>query len=97
MPLPPHFLANFRLVTTFFLISSCRVEARLRQPETKIQRPMGYRDLHQAMERGAFRHDLYYRLQVFTIQLPPLRERQADILPLAEAFLRDSVSTPLRE
>ena len=47
------------------------------------------RDLQQAMERGAFRPDLYYRLQVFTIQLPPLRERQADILPLAEAFLRD--------
>jgi DNA-binding NtrC family response regulator len=47
------------------------------------------RDLHQAMERGSFRPDLYYRLQVFTIQLPPLRERQADILPLAEAFLRD--------
>ncbi len=47
------------------------------------------RDLQQAMERGSFRHDLYYRLQVFTIQLPPLRDRQADILPLAEAFLRD--------
>jgi transcriptional regulator with PAS, ATPase and Fis domain len=47
------------------------------------------RDLQQAIERGSFRHDLYYRLQVFTIQLPPLRERQTDILPLAEAFLRD--------
>src|SRR6266404_4199414 len=43
------------------------------------------RDLQQAIERGSFRPDLYYRLQVFTIQLPPLRERQADILPLAEA------------
>jgi transcriptional regulator with PAS, ATPase and Fis domain len=47
------------------------------------------RDLQQAIERGSFRHDLYYRLQVFTILLPPLREREADILPLAEAFLRD--------
>jgi two-component system response regulator FlrC len=47
------------------------------------------RDLQLAIARGSFRHDLYYRLQVFTIQLPPLRERQADILPLAEAFLRD--------
>ena len=47
------------------------------------------RDLPKAIEGGSFRHDLYYRLQVFTIQLPPLRERQSDILPLAEAFLRD--------
>jgi transcriptional regulator with GAF, ATPase, and Fis domain len=45
------------------------------------------RELRSAIERGTFREDLYYRLQVFEIRLPPLRERPEDILPLSEAFL----------
>jgi transcriptional regulator with PAS, ATPase and Fis domain len=45
------------------------------------------RDLKKAMERGDFREDLYYRLRVFDIRIPPLRDRTADILPLSEAFL----------
>jgi two-component system response regulator FlrC len=47
------------------------------------------RDLKKAMQRGDFREDLFYRLQVFDIRLPSLRERPRDILPLADSFLQE--------
>ena len=47
------------------------------------------RDLEKAMERGQFREDLFYRLNVFAIRLPPLRDRRDDILRLSQAFVED--------
>jgi len=47
-----------------------------------------HRDLEQAMREGTFRDDLYYRLNVVTIQIPPLRERREDIPLLLDHFLR---------
>ena len=49
-----------------------------------------HRDLARMVEQGGFREDLYYRLNVVPIALPPLRERQVDILPLAQHFLQRS-------
>lgn len=46
------------------------------------------RNLSEAVKRGEFREDLFYRLNVIPIHLPPLRERMDDVLPLAEHFLR---------
>lgn len=48
------------------------------------------RDLPRAIANGQFREDLYYRLNVFAIRLPPLRDRRDDILPLSEAFLAET-------
>lgn len=45
------------------------------------------RDLAQAVREGVFRQDLLYRLNVVTLRIPPLRERRADILPLAQSFI----------
>jgi two-component system response regulator FlrC len=47
------------------------------------------RDLERAIKQNLFREDLYYRLNVFAIYLPALRDRPADVLPLSEAFLTE--------
>src|SRR5690606_28307634 len=45
------------------------------------------RDLRRQVASGQFREDLYYRLSVFPLAIPPLRDRPADVLPLARHFL----------
>ncbi|HEY2731229.1 MAG TPA: sigma-54 dependent transcriptional regulator [Polyangia bacterium] len=52
-----------------------------------------HRDLEKQIADGAFREDLYYRLNVFPITLPPLRQRPSDIAPLAEHFIQKYART----
>jgi PAS domain S-box-containing protein len=58
------------------------------------------RDLHELMQEGQFREDLYYRLNVVSLNIPPLRERREDIIELTHYFLNDfslSYQRPIHE
>jgi len=55
------------------------------------------RDLEKEIEQGRFRSDLYYRLRVAVLNIPPLRERREDIMPLAHYFLEKYVTKYRKE
>jgi len=56
-----------------------------------------HKDLPAMMQEGTFREDLYYRLSVITLHLPPLRERREDIMPLANRFLEQAAASHNRQ
>lgn len=66
-------------------------DARTRNVDVRIIGATN-RDLRQAVEEGTFREDLFYRLTVFPIEVPPLRQRKEDIPVLAQHFLAKSAA-----
>jgi DNA-binding NtrC family response regulator len=71
-------------------------DLRLRHADVRVV-SAGNRSLLDMVREGLFRHDLYYRLNVLAIEVPPLRERPEDIPDLAEEFLRRAQSETGKE
>lgn len=79
-------------------------EREIRRVGANVSRPVNVRvlaatnrDLALGVAEGSVRQDLYYRLNVVAIQVPPLRERREDILPLARLLLAESVARMARK
>jgi transcriptional regulator with GAF, ATPase, and Fis domain len=65
-------------------------ESQVRKVDVRVVAAT-HRDLRMMVGQGQFREDLYFRLSVMAVELPPLRERRQDVIMLAEKFLEDFV------
>ena len=65
------------------------VRSRMREQSIDIRRRRDQRRTREAVRQGKLREDLFYRLNVFAIRLPPLRDRKDDIPLLAQAFIKE--------
>ncbi len=86
--LPFHFQAKLLRVLETWLVT--RIGSSKEIPVNVRIIAATNRDLEQMVEDGLFRQDLYYRLQVLTVDIPPLRDRGQDILLLANSFLHQA-------
>jgi len=87
-------IGNLRLSSQAVLLRAIEEKAITRVGDNRL-RPVNIRvvaatnrDLEKSIETGEFREDLYFRINVIRITIPPLRERRADVAPLVEHFVQ---------
>lgn len=87
--LPYHFQSKLLRVLETWMVT--RIGSTSQTPVNVRLIAATNRNLEEMVSEGLFRQDLYYRLQVLNVEIPPLRKRQEDIILLAESFLKSSV------